>query len=90
MVARLDQQALDATLDHVLVAVDVRRHDRHPGGHRLEEDDPEALLPGGRGAEDVGAGEVARLGFIGDAAKELDVADLAQPDEAPVFALLRP
>ena len=49
-----DEDPVDAVGDDVVVAGDVRRHGRRPGGERLREDHAEALA-GERGrAEDVG------------------------------------
>jgi hypothetical protein len=45
---RRDQQCLTAAADHALVAVDVGADDGRPGGHRLEQDDPEGLATGRR------------------------------------------
>ncbi len=87
-VARRDQEALLAPAKDALVAVDVTGDDRRAGGHRLEEDDPEGLLAGGRRDEDLGGPEQLGLLLVGDAAEELDVDEPVGHDEAAGLPLL--
>ena len=54
-----DEDPVDAVGDDVVVAGDVRRDDRRPGGERLGQDHAEALAGERRGAEDVGVVERA-------------------------------
>src|SRR2546429_630642 len=53
-VARFGQEAGHVPLDPPLVSMDGARDGRGTRGHRLQQDDPEGLLAGRGGAEDVG------------------------------------
>src|SRR5438067_1694176 len=88
-VARLDQESGHVPLDDPLVAVDVARDRRGTGGHRLQEDDPERLLAGRGGTEDVGGLVEARLVGLAHPAGEQHVANALLVHEAPEIAQLR-
>ena len=70
--------------------MDVGRDDRSPGGHRLEQHDPERFTPGGRRDVDVRGPEELRLLVVRDTAEELDAAQAPGGDVPACLALLRP
>src|SRR5512135_1222542 len=88
--ARLDEEGAHVPLHDLLVAVDVRGHDRAARGHRLEEHDAERLLPGRGRAEDVGRLVEARLVDVAHSTGKEHVADVVVVDEALELADLRP
>ncbi len=87
---RRHEQALASAAHDALVAVDIGGHDRRPGGHGLEEDDPERLAAGRRRGKDVRRLEELGLLGIADAPQEFDALQAPGRDVAPGLALLRP
>src|ERR1017187_9689718 len=73
--ARGHEQPISPRLDDVAESRDRRRHHRDPAGHRLEEDDAEAIAAMGRRAEDVGARVDAGEDVGRDLSEEADVGD---------------
>src|SRR6266542_1780987 len=88
-ILRLDEEPRHTPLYDLLVAVDVGGDDGASGGHRLEQHDPERLLPRRRRAEDVGRLVKARLVDVRDAAGEEDVAQTLAAHEPAHLADLR-
>src|SRR5439155_8337470 len=82
-IARLYEKPADISLYDTFVAVDIAGDDRKPGGHRLEEHDPERFLPCRRRAKDVRCLVKARLVRIRDAPGEEDVLEPVVTYEAP-------
>src|SRR3990170_1725976 len=87
---RRDQQRVAITPDDALVAMDVAAHDRGTRGHRLEQDDPERLAPGGRRHVYVGRLEQRIPLLLPNASEELHASHPAGHDVAPSLALLGP
>jgi len=86
---RRDEQAFATAPDDPLVTVDVRRDDRCPCGHRLQQDDAERFATGGRRREDIGRPEQLGLLGIGNPAEEFDRLQAACRHVAARLALLR-
>ena len=80
---------MDAAPDDALIPVDVARHDRGAGGHRLEEDDAERLAAGRRRDEDIGGPEELGLLLVAHPAEELDALHPTRQDVAARLAFLR-
>src|SRR5450759_5631359 len=72
---RAHRQAVAAGLQHRHVAGDLGGDDRQARGHRLQEDDAEALGAGRGSAEDVRAGVVTRLDRVWDVARHHHVGE---------------
>ena len=68
--------------DHLPVAGDVRRDHRHPGGHRFDEHDPEALLPDRGRREHVGGRVVPGKLRVGHGPQAQDPAANARRERA--------
>jgi hypothetical protein len=86
---RRDEESFATAPDDALVPVDVRGDDRRPGGHRLEQDDPERFATRRGRGEDIGGPE--ELGLLGvcHPTEELHGLETARRHVAARLALLR-
>src|SRR3989442_15978740 len=82
-IAWLHEESAQVSLYDTLVAVDVAGDDRQPGGHGVEQHDPERLLPGRWRTEDVRRLVEARLVCVRNASGEEDVVEPVRTHETP-------